>query len=162
MFHVYSFAQNHIDVNFFLLQIQIPIRRRYSGPAERIIPISPVKYSPKASPPKLPPKPGSDSMAYTAGFKPTKITLNRYGGGGYDFGYTPKTPPAHGIPQPQYYQPPSPPRQQYQPSPPQQMQPSPPQPTYMSQTKGNIKMVYCVFYKMITDMRYFGFVSFFI
>lgn len=112
-------------------QIQIPIRRRHSGPPSptRIIPISPAKPSPKSppkSPPKPAPKPGTDSsMAYTSGFKPTKITLNKYGGGGMDFGYSPKTPPAHATPAAHAYHPPSPPRQQYQ--------PSPPQPSFMPQ-----------------------------
>lgn len=128
----------NVFILFYYFQIQIPIRRRHSGPPSptRIIPISPAKPSPKSppkAPPKPAPKPGTDSsMAYTSGFKPTKITLNKYGGGGMDFGYSPKTPPAHAAPAAHAYHPPSPPRQQYQ--------PSPPQPSFMPQAQGKMNM----------------------
>ena len=78
----------------FLLQIVIPIQKKSGPQSPRVIPVSPQKPSPQPAPRSAPSQP---SMSAAAGHIPTKITLNKYGGGGMDFGYAPSTqraPPA--------------------------------------------------------------------
>lgn len=73
------------------LQINIPINKK-SGPQSpsRIIPISPQKPSPPqptSGRPVVQITKGTDHVDMaSSGFSPKKVTLNKYGGGGYDFG----------------------------------------------------------------------------
>ncbi|XP_060582473.1 serine/arginine repetitive matrix protein 1-like isoform X3 [Ruditapes philippinarum] len=83
-------------------QITIPIQRK-QGPQSptRTIPISPQKPSP--------PKPATKLVQHTepnrdmsAGFMPKKVTLNKFGGGGPDFGSAYGGVAGHRPPQTQY------------------------------------------------------------
>lgn len=88
-------------MNTFLLQINIPIQRK-QGPQSpsRTIPISPQKPSPP-KPAAKPVQNTEQNREMSAGFMPKKVTLNKFGGGGPDFGSA-YGGAAHRPAQPQY------------------------------------------------------------
>ncbi|KAL4240754.1 PDZ and LIM domain protein 3 [Mactra antiquata] len=99
-------------------QINIPIQRKSGPPSPtRVIPVSPQKPTPPAKAPK-PTQRGTDTTDMSSGFMPTKITMNKYGGGGPNYGSQYGGPSSPQRAQPSQYRPvaaPVPAQQQFQP-----------------------------------------------